>query len=413
MKQRGKRKMAAVLTFVMLAVFLCGGTVMAQKQQIGDVLYAGGIRTGDCIRGISATAPVEGSVDYSSYRFFINGKEYSCGADGNVFFNPSYVVTDIQTDDTNKTIKISGDFMIEFQLNGNDSWRKRGEQVSVNLTEEYKTELDGMEEGDIFWKWYVWTYKSGEVKDYDLETSAAFLGVAPEVLEKKECAFTFTIPDAWEEYQIVGIKPAIEWNSTVSGNVPSQPEEGVSGGSSQSGGSSSAAAPVIEEKKEVILSNGTVIKSLGAMQNVAHGINGAAIITPQEDMNTRAGLSAQDAAAGSSAKLYMGNTYKAAEKTQLTQAVSQLGVSAFNMINIDLYSIAKSGKVANIKGIAGEEPVRLVIGLPAGIAKEGRSFSLVYMGEDGKAVEIPDLDNDPLTLTVDLTRFGAFAIVYR
>lgn len=406
MKQRGKRKMAAVLTFVMLAVFLCGGTVMAQEQQMGDVRYAGGIRTGDCIRGISATAPVEGSVDYSSYRFFVNGKEYSCGADGNVFFNNPYVVTDIQTDDTNKTIKISGDFMLRFQLNGNNSWRKRGEQVSVNLTETYKTMLDGMKEGDIFYKWYVWTYKSGEFKEYDLETSAAFLGVAPEVLEKKDCAFTFTIPDAWEEYQ-VGINPAIDWSSTVSGNVPSQPEEGGSGGSS------SAAAPVIEEKKEVVLSNGTALKSMSAMQNVAHGINGAAIITPQEDMNTRAGLSAQDAAAGSSAKLYMGNTYKAVEKTQLTQAVSQLGVSAFNMINIDLYSIAKSGKVANIKGIAGEEPVRLVIGLPAGIAKEGRSFSLVYMGEDGKAVEIPDLDNDPLTLTVDLTRFGAFAIVYR
>lgn len=416
MNQREKRKMAVMLTFVMLAVFLCGGTVMAQENQY-EYKYVQGIHIGDRIMGIGALAPSEIYPDYTNYSFFVNGKGYPVdAASGYVLLNKPYDITNLYIDNDNRTINVSGDFLIDLQLNGQNSLKKRGEVVSVNLSEAYRAQLDAMDENDVFYKWYVWTYDSSkdEFKEYDLNPSAAFLNVTPETLTVKECNITFTIPDEWEQYTKVGIKPAIQINSgSISGNVPPQPDTDVSTVSGNSSSSSGTAAPEAESKKDVVFSNGTAIKSMSAMQNVARGINGAAIVTSQKDMNIRAGLSDQDVAAGSKAKLYIGNTYKESEKTQLNVAVSQMGMTSVNMINIDLYSITKSGKVANIKEVVGQDHIRLIIELPTNLIKEGRSFSLVYMGADGNAVEIQDLDNDPRTLTVDLTRFGSFAIVYR
>lgn len=413
MNQRGKGITAKLLMLVMLAVFLCGSTVMAQESGSNDWLYAGNIKTGDYIRGISAGGPEGRYIDYD---FFVNGVEYQC-KEGNVFLHRYFEVTGKTIDDTNKTVNISGDSVIKFYASDKSdsfSWKKVGETVTVDLAKEYKAELDNNKDKE-FKKWYVWAWRSnnsdeGYQKKYSLEEAASVLGVKQEALQEKECTVTFKIPAEWGEFMVVGIDPAFEGSdSTISGNIPSEPEKNESGSSNS--GRTTAPEPVV--KKEVVLSDGSVLKSNGSIHNIASGINGAAVMTSQEEMNTRAGLSAQDVEAGVNARLYMGNTYKKAEKTMLTDAVSQTGAKVIAFINIDLYTIAKNGKVESISKPNGEEAIRVVIGLPAGVAKEGRSFSLVYMDENGKAVEIPDMDSDLRTLTVDLTRFGAFAIVYR
>lgn len=414
MKQRGKGITAKLLVLVMLAVFLCGSTVMAQEAESNDWLYVCNIKEGDIIRGISAGGSEGKYIDYS---FYVNGKEYRC-EDGNVHLNRFFSVTGINIDNTDKTVKISGDQMIKFWIGENFSWKKIGDMVTLDLAQEYKAELD-KEKDKEFIKWYVWGWRSGnndggyETK-YSLEEAASMLGVEPEKLQEKECTVTFTLSGQWEDHMEAGIDPSFEGSdSTISGNVPSEPEENKNTESKRSGNSGQTAAQEPVSKKEVVLSDGTTLTSKGAMHNIASGINGAAVMTSQEEMNARAGLSAQDVEAGVNAKMYMGNTYKKAEKIMLADAVSQIGAKVAALINIDLYTIGKTGEVAVVDKLNGEEPVRVVIGLPAGVAKEGRSFSLVYMDENGQAVEIPDLDNDLRTLTVDLTRFGAFAIVYR
>lgn len=412
MNRRRKGKTAKLLVLVMLMVFMCGSTAMAEESSFNGWQYAGSIDAGSYLQGISASTPYPDKYqDYRDYEFFVNGEKYTCDSDGRVFLNRYYLVKDVVIDSVNKAVKVSGEPVIQFWIGNKSEWKKTGDTVTLNLAQVWQQEL---EENKEFARWYVWAWKSGDgdgvVKKYSSEETASFLGVTVEALQKKECTVTFNIPSEWEEFMEVGIDPSFNKN-TVSGNVPSEPDK--SGGSNHSQTKETAAAPETEVKKEVVMSDGTTLTSAGAMYNVVRGLNGAAVLTPQQDMNTRAGLTPQEVEAGSNAKLYMGNTYKAAEKALLTEAVSQTGATTVNMINIDLYSIAKSGLVANIKKPAGEEPVRLIIGLPDGAVKEGRSFSLVYMGEDGKAVEIPDLDSDPRTLTVDLTRFGAFAVTYR
>lgn len=415
MNQKGKGRIARLLTLIMLTVFLCGNTVMVSNAST-DWPYVDNINIGDRIRGISAGGPTGRYVDYS---FYVNGIEYQCEKDnGGVHLNRHYIVERVDVDHVNKTVKVTGEQRIELEIADKTSYKKIGESVTVNLGQEYKAELDKKKD---FLKWYVALWRSsssdnGYIKKCGLEETAAMLGVTQEVVQDKNCTITFTIPDEWKDYTTVYISPAYESNDpTVSGNVPSKPEENKdsSPAKSESSSSGQTTAPESVSGKTVVLSNGTTLASAGAMHNIAAGINGAVVTTPQETMNASAGLSPQDVAAGTNAKLYMGNTYKKAEKTALNDAVSQLGANLMTMVNVDLYTIAKNGTVTAIRTLNGEEGVRVVIGLPAGIAKDGRSFSLVYMDENGKAVEIPDLDNDPRTLTVDLTRFGSFAIVYR
>lgn len=411
MNQRGKGRIAKALVLVMLTVFLCGSTAMAQESRSTDWPYVGEIEAGAIIRGISAGGPGGKYVDYD---FYVGGKQYFCSSDNNVHLNRYYKVTGVAVDDVNKTVNVSGDQMIQFEIAETTSLKQIGDTVTLNLAQEYKEELDKYKDNE-FIKWYVWAWRSnglqeGYQKKFTQEESASMLGVTPETLEKKECSITFAIPAEWEDYMIVGIDPAFD-NSTISGNIPPEPDRNESAGTSSDSGRTTKAEPIAQNN--VVLSNGTRLNSAGAIHNVAAGINGAAVMTLQEEMNTRAGLSSQNVEAGANAKLYVGSTYKKAEKAALTDAVSQTGAKAITLINIDLYTIGKTGIVNSIVKLQGEEAVRIVIGLPADAVKEGRSFSLVYMDENGQAVEIPDLDNDPYTLTVDLTRFGSFAVIYR
>lgn len=411
MNQRGKGRIAKALVLVMLTVFLCGSTAMAQESRSTDWPYVGEIEAGAIIRGISAGGPGGKYVDYD---FYVGGKQYFCSSDNNVHLNRYYKVTGVAVDDVNKTVNVSGDQMIQFEIAETTSLKQIGDTVTLNLAQEYKEELDKYKDNE-FIKWYVWAWRSnglqeGYQKKFTQEESASMLGVTPETLEKKECSITFAIPAEWEDYMIVGIDPAFD-NSTISGNIPPEPDRNESAGTISGSGRTTKAEPIAQNN--VVLSNGTRLNSAGAIHNVAAGINGAAVMTSQEEMNTRAGLSSQNVEAGANAKLYVGSTYKKAEKAALTDAVSQTGAKAITLINIDLYTIGKTGVVNSIVKLQGEEAVRIVIGLPADAVKEGRSFSLVYMDENGQAVEIPDLDNDPYTLTVDLTRFGSFAVIYR
>lgn len=282
--------------------------------------------------------------------------------------NRYYKVTGTAVDDVNKTVNVSGEQMIQFEIAEKAGWKKTGDTVTLNLAKEYKAELDKYKD-DEFIKWYVWAWRSnnqpgGYEKKYTQEEAASMLGVSTDMLKEKECSVTFIIPAEWEDYMLVGIDPAFD-DSTISGNIPPEPDRNESAGTSSNSGRTTATEPIAQNN--VVLSNGTRLNSAGAIHNVAAGINGAAVMTSQEEMNTRAGLSSQNVEAGANAKLYVGSTYKKAEKAALTDAVSQTGAK----------------------------------------------FSLVYMDENGQAVEIPDLDNDPYTLTVDLTRFGSFAVIYR
>lgn len=414
MNQRGKGRIAKALVLVMLTVFLCGSTAMAQGSGSEDWPYVNKIEVGAIIKGISAGGPGGKYVDYD---FYVGGKQYFCSSDNNVHLNRYYKVTGVVVDDVNKTVNVSGDQMIQFEIAEKTSWKKTGDTVTLNLAQEYKAELDKYKD-DEFIKWYVWAWRSnnqpgGYEKKYTQEEAASMLGVSTDMLKEKECSVTFTIPAEWEDYMLVGIDPAFD-DSTISGNIPPEPDRNEGAGKGDDTGRTTAAEPAASTaRNNVVLSNGTRLNSAGAIHNVAAGINGAAVMTSQEEMNTRAGLSSQNVEAGANAKLYVGSTYKKAEKAALTDAVSQTGAKAITLINIDLYTIGKTGIVNSIVKLQGEEAVRIVIGLPADAVKEGRSFSLVYMDENGQAVEIPDLDNDPYTLTVDLTRFGSFAVIYR
>lgn len=414
MNLRGKRKVVNLLAAVMLMSFLCGNTAMARYVGDWQCPYMVDLKAGDYIASVAIAKWNGDGEKYFDYDFYINEIPYFI-SDGYLNLNGAYFqVQSVVINDEAKTVNITADWLISIGVFGGDSgWMKAGETTTSFMDERGWEDIKS--KNGKFNNWYVaWEKTDGTQGSYTLEESASILGVTTDVLKNPESVITLTVLSSWEkeQYWYVGIGYSFS-HSSVSGNVPSNPVP-ENGGSADSAGSSEQTTQAEEPKNNVRLSNGTTLTSAGSIHNVAKGINGAAVVTPQENMDAEAGISAENAAAGTHAKLYVGNTYKGSEKTMLLNAVSGLNATIVNMINIDLYTIDKTGKVSNLRNLAGEnpEPVRMVIGLPEHVCKEGRSFSLVYY-IDGQAVEITDMDSDNRTLTVDLTHFGPFAIIYR
>lgn len=186
-------------------------------------------------------------------------------------------------------------------------------------------------------------------------------------------------------------------------------EDGSCGsGSSSSNSSESSSEPTVEvvPTDRVQISGGKTVKStVGGIYDVK-SVKGIAIVTPKADVAKAAGLSDEDVANGTNIRTYVYDSQNKAAKAALKEAADSLGKTVAAYVDVDMYSVTKKGVVTKINSTAA--PVSVLIGAPSA----AHTYSVIALGQDGKAVTFEDTDADSLTLTVNANVFGTYAIVY-
>ncbi len=89
---------------------------------------------------------------------------------------------------------------------------------------------------------------------------------------------------------------------------------------------------------------------------------------------------------------------------------SSAGETVALYLNIDLTKTVGESEAANITET--DEPVTITITIPEALQQADRSFSVIRV-HDGVATQLPDLDKDPATVTIQTDRFSTYALVYR
>lgn len=411
MSERNKRRWSVLLALTLLCTMLFGSTVSAARWHEGysDVgnLVQGDFIDVSCVLGIP-----------QDYTVTINGQRVT----GSYVTMADSIVVSYEKDENNKTIDFVYEKLSEYRrlsangAEGSAYYVKPGTQVTL------KTSLpDNLKQASLgFRRWYV---TSGKVNGWYADPSKAVdVGLNEEELSQETISFTMPDRDLYIYYEY-GINTVSgnswwfgHWSSDMEGLVPVEIEvegsgsSGTASDSNQDGGQAEASEPTAERPNVIQRADGTTITSETQMQYVARSVQGVIPVTGKAAVDSAAGLTKQQIEDGTKAKFYIGDVYKKDVKKLLENCVQQAGGSLVSMLDMDLYTIGRDG-VNAVKDT--KEPVTMVIGLPQKHIKEGREFSLVYADADGRLAEIRDTDNDPGTITVDLTRFGAFAVIYK
>lgn len=79
-------------------------------------------------------------------------------------------------------------------------------------------------------------------------------------------------------------------------------------------------------------------------------------------------------------------------------------------LNVELLKQIGEGQQQNVFNTS--KPIRIVLAVPAELLKDGRNYSVIRVHGDETTV-LPDLDNDPATVTIETDRFSTYALVYQ
>lgn len=150
----------------------------------------------------------------------------------------------------------------------------------------------------------------------------------------------------------------------------------------------------------------SVVSTLAGVYS-ARQINGVAVITEKEQAEAAAGLQTP----GSRLSLYTCDVPGNNELLQvMSDAAGIMGAQMAGAVKIDLYRI-EGNVVNNVRNT--QTPLRLVLELPQSMITGNRTFSILIPDGNGGVLELPDLDQDPATITVDAAVFGMWTIIFR
>lgn len=162
---------------------------------------------------------------------------------------------------------------------------------------------------------------------------------------------------------------------------------------------SSSEGSDVEEEMDVITSSGTVLGSTVSVSNVT--ANAVVITTPYQNVASAAGLTGEQAVTASVTG-YLGPE---AQKT-LDNAVMAAGANLAYAVEVALNTS---------DGISVHElssPITLVMDLPGNLDGNVYDFAVIHIHGDGTVTLLPDLDDDPKTITVSSDRFSVYAVIY-
>lgn len=200
-------------------------------------------------------------------------------------------------------------------------------------------------------------------------------------------------------------------NPNVSGNVPGSTSNTDSKTANTTDNSSSVGTSVMQEiGKITIYSGGKTLRSTVGGVLISKSVSGFSASTPKLDLAAAAGISADEIKSGTNISFYICDCRDQKAKTALNDAAAISGKKVAAIINADLYSITKKGKVTAIRSTS--SPVTMTFGLTGAVTKAGTPVSIMCIDENGKPVFFEDTDTDQKTVTIDANLFGKYAVVY-
>lgn len=149
------------------------------------------------------------------------------------------------------------------------------------------------------------------------------------------------------------------------------------------------------------------IKTVSTIDGIYQVTNvaGAAVITPKEQMETAAGITAEEG----KVKFYVCNNRNQAVRAALEEAAASNGKQTLTTFNLDLYTISMAGQVNKVYNTASK--VRVLIGIPDNYKNMDRPYAVGIIGRDGTFHVFEDMDNDPNTITIETDQFGIMALM--
>ncbi len=163
--------------------------------------------------------------------------------------------------------------------------------------------------------------------------------------------------------------------------------------------------------------NDTVTTSSGETLTSSAAINATAFIpavvrTPQGAVTAAAASAVGGLEEGQYVTATVGDSQCGELARQaVTNAASSVNgkVAAYLEITLDICD-PKGGVVRNVEQLS--TPIEFTLAAPEGIDGSQYDFAVVRLHGDGKAEILPDLDNDPATITFQTDRFSVYAVIY-
>lgn len=150
---------------------------------------------------------------------------------------------------------------------------------------------------------------------------------------------------------------------------------------------------------------GTVTTTRGTY--LATSVNGAAVTTSVASISSGYGLSAGETPY---AKMTNMDPVKSnLAKASIDAAAASQGAEVGPMINLEFGKMA--GGKYSLLSTEGPE-IRIALGIPKNFAEAGKTFAMVRVRAGGVVSILPDVDDNPNTITFDTTGgAGAYAII--
>uniref|UniRef100_UPI004055B0F2 hypothetical protein n=1 Tax=Acetatifactor sp. TaxID=1872090 RepID=UPI004055B0F2 len=185
-------------------------------------------------------------------------------------------------------------------------------------------------------------------------------------------------------------------NTTATGN---NTYPGTSGGVRPGSGASGTISNVTSVNGNATITNSSVVS--------------ATVTTAQASFNAAVGLTADMIAQGQSVNIVIANSQCGElARAAVNNAAAALNASVAVILEIDVNIVAANGAVLNdVTELSA--PIEFVISTPVIDGNPADyDFAVVRLHSDGEVTILPDLDQDPATITFATDRFSVYAVIY-
>ena len=194
-------------------------------------------------------------------------------------------------------------------------------------------------------------------------------------------------------------------NSGSSSNTGSSDSKSDSSSSNSSSDNNSRNGSSSDDSdtESVVTAGGTTIESNMEVTNTS--AVSVAVTTAQNTVNTAAGLSS-----GQYAEVKIDGNVTDGARTVVTNVASATGAKVADVMEITINTFTNNGApVGNVAELSA--PIELTVQAPDDVDGNTYDFAVVRL-HNGETTILPDLDEDPSTITFQTDRFSTYAVIY-
>jgi len=192
----------------------------------------------------------------------------------------------------------------------------------------------------------------------------------------------------------VTVKPDASAESGVSSASNASTSSSASTGTPAAVSGGSAAVQRAAYTSSTVSLGGNAVKSTVAGVFIAPNVNGVAVTTPMETVNTSFGLAADQTA---SVMVLEANAKNSPESYAVAQSTAEnIKGNVVAMLNIE-FGFRQNGRYTDLSNSTAK--AEMAVGLP-NTADTGKTYKVLTIKEGGIVTVSDDLDNDPNTVTI-------------